>query len=333
MSSADHKLGGKSGRSWRLLGAAAALILVGLVVSRLPISDTALSLLTQALIYAVFALGLGFLLKQNGMVSFGHALFFGISGYLTGLAMQVAKWPADLAIFLVIPAIGVFAFLLALIIVRVHGIAFSMLTLAIGQGFYVMASKASGVTGGADGMNLDFPDTVFGISTDVYQNPASMFFVCWTVLVMLILFLSLLLSTRFGPLTEAIRENEERVRFTGFYTLLPRASVFAISAMVTATGGALSSLYTGFISPESLHWSVSGGALIMVILGGGKTLWGPAIGAVVYFLSRDYLGGYTTHWMSIFGICLILVIVVWPTGIAGLILHGRERLRGSIARG
>jgi branched-chain amino acid transport system permease protein len=309
-----------------LVAATLAAAGFGIAIAVLVKSTTVMSLLTQAVIYAIFALGLGFLLKQNGMVSFGQAVFFGLPGYLIGLAFKFAGLPPEILIALVIAAVGVFAFALGLVVVRVPGIAFGMLTLAIGQGFYVAASKSRGVTGGADGLNINLPQHLFGLPSEVFQNPGSMFVICWLVLVLLIVALTLLLKTRFGPLTAAIRENEERARFIGFRTLLPRAAIFAISAMISAVGGALSSLYTGFISPESLHWSVSGAVLIMVVLGGSRTLWGPAIGAVVYYLFRDYLGGQTTHWMTIFGVSLIAVIVLWPSGIAG----GVNRLVGRV---
>lgn len=316
-----------------LFSIAVVVLALGGAVSVLIQSALLMSLLTQAVIFAIFALGVGFLLKQNGMVSFGHALFYGISGYLIGIAINGLGWSAGLSIVLTVAFIGVCSFLLALIIVRVHGIAFSMLTLAIGQGFYVVMSGSGGITGGADGMNIDLPNRIFGIDIMVYQTPSSMFLLCWSVLVFLILGLTLLLRTRFGPLTEAIRENEERVRFIGYRTLLPRASVFAISAMIAAMGGSLSSLYTSFISPESLHWSMSGSVLIMVILGGSKALWGPVAGAVIYYLFRDYLGEHTTHWMGIFGVCLIAVIVLWPSGIAGGVNYVVDRFRQRLVRG
>jgi branched-chain amino acid transport system permease protein len=131
------------------------------------------------------------------------------------------------------------------------------------------------------------------------------------------LLLTLLLNTRFGAITEAVRDNEERARFIGISTVLPRAAIYALSAVVTAVAGLLSTLNTGFVSPESLHWSLSGMALMMVVVGGFKALWGPALGAVVYFIFKDVVGDYATHWMSIFGVALIAVIVFSPTGIAG----------------
>lgn len=289
----------------------------GLAVIQLVSSGTLLSLFTQAIIYAIFAIGIGVLLRQNGMVSFGHALYFGGAGYGIGILLQAQLMPAELAIVLTLVGLTALAFVIGLVIVRVPGIAFGMLTLAIGQMAFLMASRARGVTGGADGMNIDWPATLFGLSQSVLLKPANLFLLCWSVLVLVLFALALLLRSRFGSITEAVRDNEERARFIGITTLLPRAGVYALSALVTGIAGILSALNTGFVSPENLHWSLSGMTLMMVVVGGARALWGPALGAVVYFLFKDILGDYATHWMSIFGLALISVIVFSPHGIAG----------------
>ena len=299
-------------------------------------SGTVLSLLTQAIIYAVFAIGVGVLLRQNGMVSFGHALFFGSSGYAVGLLLQAKVMPAELALLTTLAGLALAAFVMGLIIVRVPGVAFGMLTLAVGQMFYLLASRSRGLTGGADGMNIEWPSTLFGIELSVLLKPASMFMVCWGTLVLVMLALTLLLGSHFGSITEAVRDNEERARFIGIRTLLPRAAIYALSAVVTGLAGLLSALNTGFVSPENLHWSLSGVALMMVVVGGTKALWGPAVGAVVYFLAKDILGDWANHWMAIFGIALITVIVCSPTGIAGVLLrlvHGKPAARAPARAG
>ena len=298
------------------LGALAALA-GGAVIAAAVSSGTVLSLLTQAIIYAVFAIGVGVLLRQNGMVSFGHALFFGSSGYAVGLILQLKLLPAEAALPLVLLGVLLAAFLMGLVIVRVPGVAFGMLTLAIGQMFYLTASRSRGLTGGADGMNIEWPSTLYGLSMSTLLKPANFFMVSWATLVLVMLLLALLLRSRFGAITEAVRDNEERARFIGIKTLLPRATVYALSACVTGLAGLLSALNTGFVSPENLHWSLSGVALMMVVVGGYKALWGPALGAVVYFLAKDILGDFANHWMAIFGVALITVIVFSPTGIAG----------------
>lgn len=297
----------------------AAALGFGSLVSVLVSSGTVLSLLTQALIFAMFALGVGLLLRQNGMVSFGHALFFGSTGYAVGLILQSQTMPAELAIVLTLAGVALIAFGMGLVMVRVPGVAFGMLTLAVGQMFFLTASRSRGLTGGADGMNIDWPSSLFGLPLSVLLKPVNMFLVCWLSLVLVMLLLTLLLRGRFGSITEAVRDNEERARFIGIRTLLPRAAIYALSATVTGLAGVLSALNTGFVSPENLHWSLSGVALMMVVVGGYKALWGPALGAIVYFLAKDILGDYATHWMAIFGIALIAVIVFSPTGIAGLL--------------
>jgi branched-chain amino acid transport system permease protein len=293
-------------------------------------SSNLLSLLTQAVIYAVFAIGVGLLLRQNGMVSFGHALYFGFSGYLIGILLQLKLMPAEAAIIVTLLGLTLMAFVMGLVIVRVPGIAFGMLTLAIGQMFFLTASRSRGLTGGADGMSIEWPSTLFGVAQSQLLKPGTMFLICWVTLIVVLLLLTLLLATRFGSITEAVRDNEERARFIGIRTLLPRAAVYALSAAVTGIAGLLSALSTGFVSPENLHWSLSGVALMMVVVGGHKVLWGPAVGAVVYFMAKDILGSYANHWMAIFGIALITVIVFSPDGIAGTLA---KWLRGKGAPG
>jgi len=313
--------------AWQKAGAGIVALLVGNGAAFVIPSPAILSLLTQATIFAVFALGLGVLLRNNGMVSFGHALYFGGTSYLIGILMHSGALSAELAFIVAIAIVFVFAGLLGLLIVRVPGVAFSMLTLAVGQMAFLTASRSRGVTGGADGMVIDMPSTFFGMSTAVLLRPSSLMIVSWTALIVLLVGLSLLLSSRFGDITEAVRDNEERARFIGLRTLLPRAAVYALSATVTAVGGALATLNTGFISPESLHWSLSGVALMMVVIGGTGVLWGPALGAAVYFFAKDILGDNSTHWMAIFGLMLIVIIVFAPEGLSGLLCRLRHGLR------
>jgi len=316
--------------------AAGVAIVFGALVSHGFESGTLLSLLTQATIYAVFALGVGLLLRQNGMVSFGHALFFGLASYVVAILLQLNAVSAEAAIVIAIVGLTVFAFLIGLVIVRVPGVAFSMLTLAVGQMAYLTAARSRGLTGGADGMSIEWPVTLFGTPVSLLQKPAWMLMLSWAVLVLLLLALALLLRSRFGAITEAVRDNEERARFIGTRTLLPRATLYALSAAVTSVAGVLAALNTSFVSPESLHWSLSGVALMMVVVGGTRVLWGPALGAAVYFLAKDVLGEHAQHWMAIFGIALIVVIVFAPEGLSGLlrrIILNRRRTGSTAASG
>lgn len=304
--------------SWILLAACGPLI------AWLPFPLIMKSLLAQATFSALFALGVGLLIKQNGMISFGHAAFFGLPGYLLGVLLPYQLVSAELLICAALFLSGGLAFVLGLVFVRAQGIAFGMLTLAIGQAVYEAATRIRWLSGGNDGLTLKLPAKIFGLSLKVLQQPSGMLAVSWLVMVATLAIVSLLASSRFGRLTEAIRDNEERARFLGYRTLWPRAAVFGLSAVVTGVGGVMFALYSGFISPDTVHWTASGSALIMAILGGSGTSWGPIAGALVYFFLKESLDSFTTHWLSIIGVALIVITVAFPTGLAGLVPFARQ---------
>ena len=305
----------------------AALAAIGPLVAWLTTSALQQSLLAQATFAAMFALGVGLLLRQNGMVSFGHAVFFGLPGYMLGALLPLQLMPVELLICATVLVSGIAAFIIGLVIVRAHGIAFGMLTLAIGQAVYEATTRLRGVTGGNDGLSLRLPPHVFGLSLKTLQQPAGMLTTSWLVMVAMLALVSVFAASRFGILTEAIRDNEERTRFLGYRTLLPRAAVYGLSAAVTAVGGVMYSLYNAFISPDAVHWTASGSALIMAIIGGSAAPWGAVAGAFVYFFLKESLDSFTTHWLSIIGAALIIITVVFPAGLAGLIPSARRLLR------
>lgn len=317
----------------RLRSALALLALCGLgpLTAVLITSPLMLSLLAQASFAAIFAVGVGFLIRQNGMVSFGHAVFYGLPGYMIAILLPGGTLQAEFLIIGAVVLSGILGFVIGLVIVRVHGIAFGMLTLAIGQGLYVAITRVRGITGGHDGMNLRLPRELFGLPLRLLQQPQAMFIVSWLVLIAILVSIWFFSRSHWGRLTEGIRDNEERIRFLGYQTLLPRALVFAASAVIAAIGGVLFVVYNTFISPDAVHWTASGSALVMAILGGAGSTWGPALGAFVYFLLKHAAGEYTTHWLSIIGVALILVSVAFPTGLAGLVARWFNPVRRSAA--
>lgn len=304
-------------RHARAIGGALGAIGIGAILAATLPSNLMMTLLTQAVISGILATGVGFLIRQNGVVSFGHAAFYGIACYAIALAMKHGAVRAELAIVLALVLPPMLAFLLGLVIVRIPGVAFSMLTLAVGQAFYEFAMKARQVTGGEDGFSVDLPSSLFGIPTTVFQDPRSMFLVSWSALVLIMLGLTVMAASPFGRLTVAIRENEERARFIGYQTTLPRVLVLMLSAFVTAIAGVLFTLYNAFVSPDVLHWSQSGAALIMAIIGGPRLIWGPALGAIIFFFAKDLAGEATEHWQGIIGVILIVVMLALPVGIGG----------------
>lgn len=283
------------------------------------------TLLTQAVIASMMAVGVGFLIRQNGQVSFGHALYFGMGAYLFALLTKSGTVPVEGALVLAIAVPAVFGFLLGLVIVRIEGVAFGMLSLAVAQGFYELVVRWRELANGDDGMSVPLPPRLLGLPLAVFQEPGSMFLVCWLLLLLVIFVLWLVARSHFGTLTVAIRENEERARFIGYTTTLPRALVVAISAAVAALGGVLFALYNSFVSPDILHWSLSGSALVMAIIGGTRLVWGPALGAAIFFFFKDAAGDLTEHWPAVIGVTLIIVTVLLPKGISGAALHLYKR--------
>ncbi len=303
-----------------------AIAVAGALVPRLVGSVLLLTLLTQAVINAVLATGVGFLVRQNGLVSFGHAAFFGLGAYIVALCATDHIMPMGPALLLAIVAPALLALLLGLAILRLAGVAFSMLTLAAAQALYQLVLHWRGLANGDDGMAAQLPPHILGLGLGVFQQPASMFLVCWTVLLLLLLGLWLLVTSHFGTLTLAIRENEERARFIGYETTVPRAIVYAVSAAIAGLAGVLFTLYNGFVTPEVLYWTLSGEALVMAVIGGTRAVWGPALGAVIFFLFKDVAGDLTEHWPAIIGGTLIVVTVLLPRGASGTLTMLVERL-------
>lgn len=311
------------------------LVVIGVAVVAASSAPRVLaSLLTQSVIVAFLALGVGLLIRISGLVSFGHAAPFGLGAYGAAWALSPAAPIApEIGLLLIAPAIGAAFFLIGLVVSRIEGIAFGMLTLALGQSVHVAANKFRAFSGGSDGLIVDVPRRLWGLRTEALQTPSGMLIVAVATLMAVLLALAVFERTRAGRLAVAIRENEERVRFLGYRTRALKAVVLALSAAIPALGGVLFTLYQGFVSPEILTWGFSGQALIMAILGGSVALWGPIAGALAFFVLREELGGLTSHWLAILGTTLIVVTVTWPTGLAGAFGALRRRLAGAVAKG
>lgn len=294
-----------------------ALGVLGAILPALVSSQLLMTLLAQAVFSALLATAVGVLIRLNGVVSFGHAAFFGVAAYTLALSLRHQWMSAELAIVLALVLPTVLAFLLGLVIVRIPGVAFSMITLAIGQAFHEFAIKAREVSGGDDGFAIALPAQIFGLPAAALQKPGTAFLVGWIALMLVLVGLVALVRSPTGRVMEAIRENEERARFIGYHTVALRAAALAVSAFIAALGGVLFALYNAFVSPDVLHWSLSGTALVMAIIGGPMLLWGPALGAVVLFLFKDVAGSLTEHWQAMIGITLIVTTVALPAGIGG----------------
>jgi len=291
-------------------------------------SKITLSLLAQAIFDALLAISVGFLIRQNGRVSFGQAAFFGLGGYIFGVIVARKLMNPQLALLAALAAPPLIAFLLGLVIARVTGVAHAMLTLAVGQAFYEVVFRWRELAKGDDGMSFDLPGPLFGVSARSLQDPAVMVVIAWTVLVLALIGIAFFARSRTGQITAAIRDNEERARFIGYSTTLPRALVYAIAALIAAAAGVMQAIYNGYIAPQMFHWTLSGAALIMAVVGGAKVIIGPAIGAVVFFYLKDFAGRAAEYWPAIVGAVLVVATLTMPKGIMGLASDVVRRRRG-----
>lgn len=321
---------------WRgttaIVVAAAASIAIGVALPTLVASTLLLTLLMQATVNAILATSVGFLFRQNGLTSFGQAAWFGLSAYIIAIDSRFGILGPEASIVAALIAPPLVAFVFGLVIVRLPHLPFSMLTLAIAQAFYEIFAKWREVANGEDGLEIKFPKTLFGVDTLLFQQPRSMVVVVWIAATLVLLAYALIARSHFGLLTRGIRENEERARFVGYETLLPRATINAMAAFIASLAGVLFAFYNGFVTPSILHWSLSGEALIMAFIGGPRMIWGPAIGAALFFALKDIVGDYTEHWPAIIGAILMMVTVLIPNGIAGSLVSGVKRIGLGSAR-
>jgi branched-chain amino acid transport system permease protein len=294
-----------------------------------------IQLITQMMILATFAMSLDLLVGFTGLVSFGHAAFYGLGGYtlaiLTRDAGLVSLW-ATLPITIV--ACGLVAMAVGWLSIRTSGIYFIMVTLAFAQMIYYFFNDARGF-GGSDGLYIKIkPDlAVSGVTLFTLQNRATLYY--FTLLVMLAsaVFLWVLLRSPFGQVITAMRVNEGRTRSLGFSLRRYKLVSFCVAGMLAGLAGYIGAVQFGVVNPAHLGWRESGRVLMVVILGGTGTLFGPALGAFVFVLLEDLLSNLTEHWLLLMGVFVVAVVLLLPNGIAGLLLRivGKTSATGSRA--
>lgn len=281
------------------------------------LNDYQVNLVIEAMIFGVFAIGLNFLVGYTGLVSLGHAMFLGIGGYGFGIFTVLLDWPWWMAIPAAIACSAVVSFLIGVVCVRSSGVGFFIMTLAFSELAYGVAFKTK-LVGGDDGMSgISRPDIGF-LGLDIY-DPATFYgfmFIAFAV----VLFVSWrIIRSPFGMVLVGIRENESRMRALGYRTQRYKMAVFTLSGTISSFGGVLLAIKTGFMSPETLSWMMSGEGLLMVIVGGAGTLLGPVLGAAAYVLLRAGLTGITDHWVLFLGSFFVLTVVFFRGGLVGLI--------------
>ena len=315
-----------SSRSWltpRNTFVAALLVVLALLpVYCAMIGNTfLLSLFTRILILAMAAVSLNLIMGFGGMVSFGHAAYLGIGGYAfgilakEGIATGLIQWPVAIIVC------GVFALVVGALCLRTRGVYFIMITLAFAQMAYYIAIALDRY-GGDDGMTI-YKRSQFGDWLNL-SNKTFFYYLCFALLLATVYLVWRLVNSRFGMVIQGARSNERRMRAIGFPTFRYKLTCFVISGMICGLSGVLLANHTDFINPSVMSWIRSGDLMVMAVLGGMGTVFGPVIGAVAFLLLEEVLSRFTEFQGIILGPMLLAVALYARGGIDGILMGLRR---------
>ena len=299
-----------------LVGIWAALVTVPLW---LPLLGGYTALAGRVLVFALAAMALNLLLGFTGVLSFGHAAYFGLGAYGAGLTLRYLVHSTPLAMLAGTLLGGVAGTLFGLLIVRRRGVYFAMCTIAFGQLWYYLAYSWNSFTGGFDGLR-DFQRApiAFGPWTlDITAGGDTFYYFLLAIFAVAVALMGFMLRSPFGRTLIAIRENERRARFIGIPVERHIWLSFSISCFFAALAGTLYALLNNFADPMTLHYSLSGYFVVMTVIGGMRTFWGPLAGAAVFVILQDYISSMTVNWMSFIGLIFMFVVLFFPRGLLG----------------
>ena len=284
------------------------------------------ALAINILIFGLYAVGFNLLFGYTGMLSFGHAAFLGTGSYRCGLTIVSGGWPWWAAIGAGVAASSLVGVVVGYLAIRTRGIYFSMVTLALAQIVYYAFYKAERWTGGENGLRGIRVEAinVLGWKLD-FLNPITKYYVILVFVAGALWFVSRVLNSPFGAVIEAIRENEKRTAACGFDVARAKLLVFVLSAAVCGLAGALRALHLSIVPIDSLHYLQSGQAVMMCLLGGMGTFFGPFVGAAAFLYLEDVATTFTTHWMAAVGVIFMVFVLFFPKGIWGSTLHWLNR--------
>jgi branched-chain amino acid transport system permease protein len=282
-----------------------------------------ITLLTRLLIFALAASSLNLILGYGGMVSFGHAAFFGVGGYVIGILAQNGVFSVWVGWPLALVVTALLGLVIGAISLRTRSVYFIMITLAFAQMLFFLFNSLRAY-GGQDGISFD--RSVIGVGIDLTDG--TVFY--YVVLVLMLSSLYLIyrvIHSRFGHVLQSIKANESRMAAIGYPVYRYKLVGFVIGAALAGLAGVLNANLNTFISPNSLAWPLSGQMMMMVILGGVGRFWGGTIGAFAFILIETVLESYTIYWQFGLGVALLLIVLMAPGGISGLVHSAVTRLQ------
>jgi branched-chain amino acid transport system permease protein len=320
-------------RRFTLLQVALGIVLVAvLLVAPRILTVVQTRMLTEIIYFSLFAVSFNLLFAYAGLLSFGHAAYFGLGAYVTAITLKnFAGMPFFVAILLGALAAAIGGAVIGFFCVRRKGAYFALLTLAFNQFLWAIAWKWREVTGGDDGIGGVVPKKPvdLGFLTIDFTNVTSKYYL--TLVVVLICFVLgwYLIQTPFGNAIKAIKNNEERASFLGYNVNRSKLLFFTLSACFAGIAGSLFALFQDFVAPSAISMSMSTEVLFMVFLGGTGSFFGPVLGAAIFVYFTDLISSLTERWEFILGLLFIVLVLYFPQGFSGLIHNRLKSLFGT----
>jgi branched-chain amino acid transport system permease protein len=278
--------------------------------------------LMQALCFALFACAFNLLVGYVGLLSFGHAMFLGSAGYFSAHIAKVWGWPPELAIIAAALGAGVIGLITGALAIRRQGIYFSMITLALSQMVYFFCLQAP-FTHGEDGIQAVPQGKMLGFIN--LSNQMTMYYVVLAIFLFGFLAIHRIINSPFGEILKAIRENEPRAISLGYKTDRYKLAAFVLSATLVGLAGATKAIVAQNASLTDVHWTMSGEVVLMTLVGGLGTIFGPVVGAFVIVAMQNYLAGFG-QWVTVIqGVIFVACVLAFRRGIVGEIAHFFKR--------
>ncbi|HZB38795.1 MAG TPA: branched-chain amino acid ABC transporter permease [Beijerinckiaceae bacterium] len=287
-------------------------------------------LLMKLLCFALFACAFNLLIGFVGLLSFGHAMFFGSAAYAAGHAMKVWGFTPELGLIFGVAVSALLGVLVGALAIRRQGIYFAMITMALAQMFYFFALQAP-FTGGEDGLQGIPRGALFGVLP--LQNDLVLYYVILAVVVGAWFFIARIVHSPFGQILKAIRENEPRTISLGYDTDRFKLMAFVLSAALAGLAGALKALVLGFATLSDVHWATSGSVILMSLIGGIGTLTGPVVGAFIITGLENILADRVGSWVTVvLGVIFVVSVLVFRQGLVGTLKRFWPAARTTAAR-
>jgi branched-chain amino acid transport system permease protein len=314
-------------RNTTYLGIAILFLLAALLPALL--KKYHIHMLTEIIIFALYAVSYNLLLGYAGLLSFGHAMFFGLGAFMTAVVIIHLKGLGLLSAVLIGFGVTILAgFLIGSLLLRHKGAYFALLTLAFNSLFYAVAIKWHSVTGGDDGLSITRPALNLGFASISVASFTSFYYLTLIVIGAAIVYCRYFTQTAMGRTVVLMRENEERMKFLGYNTNVSRLILFSFTGAVAGLAGTFYTLHFQFVSISAISVDMTTAVLLMTFVGGTGTYWGPMVGALVYIVLQNYLSDITDRWPLFMGFIFVFMVLFIPGGLSRVLTDLRRRFSG-----